>query len=407
MTDLGVVMPLYKQNPEFLTYALHSVLKQTYEHFRFVIVIDGAPEMELLVRSIVKDDPRVMIISYPTNRGVSHALNTGFDELFQDNAIQFLTWVSSDNIYYPQFLEVLRSSLLSGPNELGLVYSSFQTIDNHNVPQYNETFLSELKKYQDRPKEQLLNSSIIGVSFMYKAQFAKMVQGGYCLPPVEDYDYWLKITENCEIKYIPIELMDYRVDSTFSVSAQLKTTDAHRSWRYNYHLARHSARSRRGISPQISILFPVSNVTDDVIHRIENLYEQAFSNYVCHILDLSYDMHVQTILSQIPHPTTCFHWYPGLQAEKAVLYAAQELSTPYAMLVDSVEFTYVMDLQFLYDQLHQAVPSLWSSYYTEDHSEVGFRTELTLEPLHSNELFRTPTMIDMFMHILEKLGDAL
>lgn len=407
LTDLGVVMPLYKQNPTFLELALESILNQTYRHFKLVIVIDGAPEMEPLAQSIVKDDPRVMMISYPVNGGVSHALNTGFAELFRDQAIQYLTWVSSDNIYRPQFLEVLRSVLSTGPDELGLVYSSFQSIDNDNVPQYNEEYLRQLRNYQNKPKEQLLDSSIVGVSFMYKSKYAKMVTGGYGLSPVEDYDYWLKITEYCEIKYIPVELMDYRVDSTFSVSAQLKTTEAHRHWRYTYHLARHTARSRRGILPQISIVFPVHGISDSAIRRIENLYEQSFSNYVCHVLDLSPDQQVTAELFKIPHPTTCFHWYPGIQPERAALTTAQTITTPYTMLLNEVEFTNVMDLQFLHAQMEVAAPSLWSGYYTEDHTEMGYRSEWMLGTIRNNELYRTPQIIDMLRHVLGEDGVGL
>ncbi|WP_219835301.1 hypothetical protein [Paenibacillus sp. R14(2021)] len=59
------------------------------------------------------------------------------------------------------------------------------------------------------------------------------------------------------MKYIPVEPLDYRVHSTFSVSAALQSTAEHRKWRYAYHLARHQARMRRGIAPSLTILFPL------------------------------------------------------------------------------------------------------------------------------------------------------
>ncbi len=45
MVDTGVVMPLYKQDIGYLQAAISSVLAQSYGAFRFIIVIDGAPEM--------------------------------------------------------------------------------------------------------------------------------------------------------------------------------------------------------------------------------------------------------------------------------------------------------------------------------------------------------------------------
>lgn len=108
MADVGVVMPVYTQKPEFLRQALQSVLHQSFTNFRLVVVIDGAPDMEPLVSSIIVEDPRVTVISYAQNRGIAHALNTGFDLLFSEPSIQYLSWVSSDNVYEPRFLEILR-----------------------------------------------------------------------------------------------------------------------------------------------------------------------------------------------------------------------------------------------------------------------------------------------------------
>ncbi|MED5017953.1 glycosyltransferase [Paenibacillus chibensis] len=405
LTDVGIVMPVYKQKPEFLKAALESVLSQTLPQFRLIIVIDGAPEMEPLVRLFTKDDPRIEVISYPENQGVPHALNTGFEVLYQDPAILYLTWVSSDNIYRPEFLAVLRSALAKGPDELGLAYSSFQNIDDRNTPMYDEAALAALRQYQGRPKEKLLDSSIIGVSFMYKAVYAKMVQGGYSLAPVEDYDYFLKLTDHCDIRYIPVELMDYRVDSTFSVSAQLKSVEAHRYWRYTYHLSRHMARSRRGIPPEITVLFPLQQATPAAIERIENLYEQTFSNYICCVLDLSPDQQVMALLGQIAHPTTLFEWHPSLTAAEALRTRIFQWQTPYAIVLDLNSFSYVTDLEFLHQQLAKSPSYALASCYSPDHKDIGFRTGLLAAPVRSNELFYTQALSDLLSQHPMPLGE--
>lgn len=390
MVDLGVVMPVYIQKPEFLQEALESVLNQSFSKFKMVIVIDGAPEMEPLVKSIVKGDKRVEIVAYANNQGVAHALNTGFQYLFLDKHIEYLTWVSSDNVYYPFFLETLRKKLKKGSDELGLVYSSFQSIDNMGNRLYNEHQLAALRKYQSRPKEKLLDSSIIGVSFMYKTKYAKMIDG-YHLVPVEDYDYWLRLTENCEIRYIPVELMDYRVNSTFSVSATLKSSEQHRRWRYTYHLARHLARSRRKMKPQVTVLFPISMANEASLMRLENLYEQSFSNYYCYVLDLTTDQSVQTLLSEVPHPITDFKWYPTVNENEASLIAVQMVQTPYTMILGNACTTDVMEMETLLNELSKSEPSVMSNYYTPDHSQIGYRFSPYLPQKldYYNEMFKT------------------
>ncbi|SEP02842.1 glycosyltransferase [Paenibacillus sp. OV219] len=395
MVDLGVVMPVYKQKPAFLTAALESVLGQTFQKFKLIIVIDGAPEMEPLIRELIQSDSRVQIVSHTFNQGVATALNTGFAQLYSMPGIEYLTWVSSDNMYYPRFLETLRNALVKGPSELGLVYSSFQSVDNEGRPLNSEQQLATQRQYQSQPKVKLLDTSIVGVSFMYKAACAKQIDG-YGLAPVEDYDYWLRLTEHCEMKYIPVELMDYRVNSTFSVSAALQDTAAHRKWRYAYHLARHQARMRRGIPPSITVLLPLKESGAKAIERLENLYEQTFSNYTCYIIDLSPDMRVTADLSSISHPSTDFKWFPHAAVETSLFHAVQMVQTPYCFVPGDLLFLDVMDLTVLFNELEKAPPLIMSNYYTADHSQLGYRFVSTFSPkegLH-DELFRTQSLVN-------------
>ncbi|WP_339287754.1 glycosyltransferase [Paenibacillus sp. FSL E2-0201] len=396
MVDVGVVMPLYTQKPEFLRQALESVLRQTFTEFRLIIVIDGAPEMEPLVQSIIAEDPRVAIISYVPNRGIAHALNTGFDLLFNEPNIQYLSWVSSDNVYEPRFLEILRGALVKGPQALGIVYSSFQSIDNEGNQLHNEHQLATQRNYQSQPKERLLDYSLIGVSFMYKSQVAKLV-GGYGMEPVEDYDYWLRLAEHCDIRFIPVELVNYRVDSTFSVSAQLHSIENHRRWRYTYHLTRHQARFRRGIPPMITVLFPVVNAGAEEIARIENLYEQTYSNYECRVLDLSPTRQPSVLLGSIPHPATEFVWMPEVVESHAICGALEHMSTPYTIVLGPKIFIGALDIEYMLEALITTGGDTISNYYTDDHSLIGFRNrhDLSTKTHYYNELFQSADLYDL------------
>lgn len=157
----------------------------------------------------------------------------------------YVTWVSSDNVYNSSFIERLRWELEQGPDSLGLVFSTFRQIDAAGNPLYDEQHQQALIRYQSQPDHELLNASIVGVSFMYKSQYARQI-GSYRLQPVEDYDYWLRLTETCSMKFIPEILMDYRVNSAFSVSAGLHSQKEHRRWRHAFQIAKHEARARRG-----------------------------------------------------------------------------------------------------------------------------------------------------------------
>ncbi|AET61125.1 glycosyltransferase [Paenibacillus terrae HPL-003] len=396
MADLGVVMPLYKQDPHFLKAAIDSIQSQQFQDFVVLIVIDGAPEMEPMVKTFIQNDSRFFILSQPKDQGVAKSLNIGFKEFFKHEQIQYLTWVSSDNIYYPSFLGTLREKLLKGPDELGLVYSSFQSINNEGKPLYDEFQLAVQRKYQSQPKDKLLDSSIIGVSFMYKSKYAKMIDG-YLTVPIADYEYFLRITEHCEIRFLPVELMDYRVNSTFSVSSSLQTVEKHRNWRYTYHLARHQARIRRGIPHLLTVLYPLNKADSTATERIENLYEQTFSNYVCYVLDLSHDQQVSNVLSAISHPLTNFKWLPNVNEVNALFYIVQMVQTPFVMIINSKLYPVDTDLDILTNGLLKADSLVCSNCYTESHKEVGYRypdSPFTIRHMY-NELFRTEQLIKL------------
>lgn len=217
------------------------------------------------------------------------------------------------------------------------------------------------------------------------------------MEPVEDYDYWLRMAEHCDIRFIPVELVKYRVDSTFSVSAQLHSTENHRRWRYTYHLTRHQARFRRGIRPMITVLFPVVNACADEIARIENLYEQTYSNYECRVLDLSLTGHPSALLGSIPHPATEFVRMPGVVESHAICGALEHLATPYTIVLGPKIFIGALDIEYMLEALITAGGDTISNYYTEDHSLIGFRHRHvpSTKTHYYNELFRSADLYDL------------
>jgi hypothetical protein len=394
MTDVGIVMPVYIQKPSYLQAALRSVLTQSYVDYRLIIVLDGAPGMLSITKEIVKDDPRVEIIIKETNQGVAKALNTGFDCLFKDGDIKYLTWVSSDNIYNQQFIKTLRNALHNGPQELGLVYSSFQTMDGEDIPLGGEAELAQLRQLQGQPKEVLLDLCIIGVSFMYKSQIAKRI-GGYHLEPIEDYEYWLRLTEHCDIKYIPVELINYRVNSEYSISTQLQSPDQHRRWRYAYHLARYQARLRLNIPTELTILVPVREQVQSKLDRVENLYEQLYSNYYVIVIDLSLAQGATGNIAHVSHPTVQFKGFPNVLQSEALLYVTQAVKTPFTMVLGDEHFWITTELQTLVAELKKADKDVMSNFYVGNHQEVGYRKYVTQQGPYYNELFRTDKLIEL------------
>ena len=192
------------------------------------------------------NDKRVEIVVHPVNKGVASALNTGFDRLDKDPSILYLTWVTSRNLLDRHAIEVMRRALIKGPSELGLVYSSYRTITDSGSLLSNETDLAALRQHQAQRMEKLLDFSFIGVSFLYKAQYARQAGGtawswrrttitGFASPNIASSSLFLRSWGLA------------RIDSAYSRSAARGEPQLHREYRYICHLARYQARVRRNI----------------------------------------------------------------------------------------------------------------------------------------------------------------
>ena len=263
---------------------------------------------------------------------MAKTLNCGFEQLFADSQLQYLTWVSSDNVYYSDFIRIQRNHLRQGPEQLGMVYTCFKEIDDNDHPVYDDLHTEGMKVYQAKPKEELLDFCLIGPSFMYKSRYAKAIEG-YGMEPVEDYEYWLRLTELCDIEYIPQVLMDYRVNSPFSVSAQLHSKQQHRRWRNAYQMAKYLARSRRNIPLETTILYPVRDASAEVYG-----FAGAFAGAVLQqlpvgaVLDLS-----PAGLAASRLPTSLIRKFtiesaPGMSEREAVIHAIGNVHTPFTLV---------------------------------------------------------------------------
>ncbi|MDA7026710.1 glycosyltransferase [Bacillus sp. CLL-7-23] len=395
MKDVGIVMPVYKQTPEYLEIALRSILKQSYQNFHFVIVSDGAPPETIdIIQYVTKEDDRVHLILKEKNEGVAKTLNIGFDYLMDIEEVKYFTWVSSDNFYYPDFTEKLRNALETAPENVGLAFSSFRHINaNGDYLHLQQPSIEEFYKYQNQPKENLLDVCFIGVSFMYKKRFAAMIDG-YHLEPVEDYEYWLRLTEVCDIVFIEEILMNYRTHSPMSVSARLRNSKIqHRRWRYAFNLARHQARQRRNIPFTLTVIYPVKDGSEETVGKLEQLLEQSYSNYKLLIIDRTLDQSAIQTLQHIEDPRVALIHLPDATEKEAVCKGLLGADTPFTLIYGKGQFpssTLVLyNMIIKGHQMKEQSERLPFAVIDQAHQRVSTRSVLLGEDYEDGELYQT------------------
>lgn len=96
---VSVVIPVYTAG-RFIGKCVESVLRQTLSQIEIICVDDFSTDDSLSILSTFTD-PRLKVIAFPENRGVSAARNAGLDEA----AGEYVYFIDSDDWLDPDYLE--------------------------------------------------------------------------------------------------------------------------------------------------------------------------------------------------------------------------------------------------------------------------------------------------------------
>jgi hypothetical protein len=130
-------------------------------------------------------------------------LNYGF-ATSETVGAKYETWVSSDNIYYPELVETLVKELDTW-GHVGFVYSDFDVIDEKGEKIRTMTHKSYSKWRLENAYEQ-------GMCFMWRKGLR--IRAGFWFDErlqCEDYNMALRMSEFAEFKHIEAVLGAYRV----------------------------------------------------------------------------------------------------------------------------------------------------------------------------------------------------
>lgn len=120
--DTTVVIPSYNHEA-FITETLQSVLAQTYNGFRMIVVDDASPD-ETAQRALSVQDPRIMVKVNPSNMGLGNSILS----VLGDITTPLTALLNSDDLFHPERLARCRNILLNSP-ETQVVATDFSFID--------------------------------------------------------------------------------------------------------------------------------------------------------------------------------------------------------------------------------------------------------------------------------------
>ena len=118
---VSIIIPVYNGS-NYLREAIDSALAQTYKNIEVIVVNDGSDDGGK-TESIAKSYRNKIRYIYKKNAGVSTALNAGI--LAAEG--EYISWLSHDDVYIPNKLEV-QINYLRNENNPVILYSDYYRI---------------------------------------------------------------------------------------------------------------------------------------------------------------------------------------------------------------------------------------------------------------------------------------
>ncbi len=201
---VSVIICTYNR-ARFISKAIDSVLKQTYENFELIIVDDASSDNTEKKLREYTNNPKIIIHKNKNVLGISKSRNLGVS-LSHGEYIAMLD--SDDEWTDPMKLEK-QILILNEDSEIGLVGSSMIMVKDNGEKikeEFTATTDAEIRKLM------LFDNQIFQSSVMFRKK-AFEEAGGYDekLEVAEDYDLWLRIGKKYKFANLKESTINYTV----------------------------------------------------------------------------------------------------------------------------------------------------------------------------------------------------
>ncbi|VAX38260.1 hypothetical protein MNBD_UNCLBAC01-2037 [hydrothermal vent metagenome] len=193
---ISVIISTYNRAP-LLKRAISSVLVQTFQNFELIIVNNASVDnTEEVVQFF--DDSRIRYVCHDKNKGGPAARNTGIKLAVG----KYFAFLDDDDKWLPKKLSKQVKKMDASSEKVGLVYVGTEIVDNKTqktLRSYEPQFKGNVYKY-------LLVRTILGsVSsvLIRKECFGKVGLFDEELSSCQDWDMWLRISQEYEFDFVP------------------------------------------------------------------------------------------------------------------------------------------------------------------------------------------------------------
>ncbi len=140
---ISIITPVHN-SAQFIETTINSVLKQTYPNWEMILIDDCSEDQSIaLIKALAENDTRFTIIENATKSGPAITRNKGISTA---NG-QFITFLDSDDLWFPNFLETSLKTCLDHKYEF--VFSSYERKDEDLNPLISDFIVPKKVSYND------------------------------------------------------------------------------------------------------------------------------------------------------------------------------------------------------------------------------------------------------------------
>lgn len=231
MSEVTVLLPVFN-GEEYLRETMHSILKQTYLNFEFLIIDDGSTDNSPEIINSFQDS-RIRLLKNPTRLKLSGALNRGIEEARG----KYIARMDADDIAFPNRLAAQVEFLDSHP-EIGMCGTAIEIFGKE--PERIDIYP---KATEDIRSYGLFDCPFCHPSVMFRKElfnkFNLRYNGEYY--PTEDYELWSRVIELFPTANLGQVLLRYRIHDKSMTGADWdemdkKATDVIRPLLTEFHM---------------------------------------------------------------------------------------------------------------------------------------------------------------------------
>lgn len=200
---VSIIIPVYNGS-NYLREAIDSALAQTYKNIEVLVVNDGSADGGKTEKIALSYGNKIRYF-YKKNGGVASALNMGI----QNMTGEYFSWLSHDDVYYPDKIEVQINYLKLLNKYTVVLYSDWEHIDRSSTT-LGIVKIDHKKTYKSIYS--VMNCLISGCTLLVpKSCFDNIGLFDERLPTTQDYDLWFKMARRYQFIHIPEVLVKYRI----------------------------------------------------------------------------------------------------------------------------------------------------------------------------------------------------